>query len=471
LPEKLDTRKIWNQFLDLAKDKIPKSSFQTWIRPANLKSISLENQEVVLEVKNEFSKNLVIQNYYKIILKIFEELTQVNNLDLVIRVNKNLQIKSKDCVLSLSALTDSKDKKDLLGLKKEQNSNLEPRFSFDNFIVGPHNQFAHAVALSVAHNWPRLVIYNPFFIYGDVGLGKTHLMQSIGNYVQKKAFSENQNLKILYITAEKFLNDLIENMKRNQMNNFRAKYRSVNLLLIDDIQFIEGKEATQEEFFHTFNSLKERNNQIILTSDRSPSAIPKLEKRLQSRFEAGLIVDIQHPSYEARVAIIQKKSLELNLELCRESVELLSQGLVGNIRTIEGVLNKIEAYSRFNCIKPNPQTVKEIIELNKPKFESQQRKNKERTIEEISQIVSEKLKIDLKKITDPENTQRDVLEARHLCITLCRWVGVNLTKLKEFFNKQNSSLLNSIKRIEKKSKEDPEFSKFVKDLHDQVKEL
>lgn len=476
----LNKKKIWNQFLELAKNRIPKSSFQTWIQPANLKEIQSEKKQVILEVRNQFSKNLIAQNYYKVIVELFEELTEQDSLELLIEVNNALQVESKNYAPSLSFLADSAEKRAGDRLRNKENaSNLDSRFSFDDFIVGPHNQFAQAVALAVAHNFPKLV-YNPFFIYGEVGLGKTHLMQSVGNYIQKNFSIENEQLKILYITAERFLNDLIENMKKNRMNSFRTKYRSVNLLLIDDIQFIEGKEATQEEFFHTFNALRDSKRQIILTSDRPPSAIPKLEKRLQSRFEAGLIVDIQAPSYETRVAIIQKKSLELSLDLSRELIEFLAENLTNNIRTIEGVLNKIQAYTSFTCQEASLKMVQDLLKLNndnKVKLRDQKGNTKENSkkqkelIEKVSQLVAEKTGLTQEEVTDPENSQRDILDARHICITLSRWAGVSLVQLKAFFNKENSSLLNSINRVNKKSKENTEFSKFIKDLYDQVKEF
>jgi chromosomal replication initiator protein DnaA len=290
-------------------------------------------------------------------------------------------------------------------------ANLNPRYTFDTFVVGTNNQLAHAASLAVAESPAE--IYNPFFIYGGVGLGKTHLMHSVAHFIIKN----NQASKVLYVTSEKFTNELIDSI-RNKNNfsttEFREKYRNIDVLLIDDIQFIIGKESTQEEFFHTFNSLYEAGKQIIISSDKPPKDIETLEERLRSRFEMGLTVDIQAPDYETRMAILRKKEELENYNIDNEVIKYIATNVKSNIRELEGALTKIVALSKLNRKEINLELAEDALkDLISPNNE------REVTPELIINIVSEHYNITPIDIVS-QKRNRDIVYPRQIVMYLCR---------------------------------------------------
>ncbi len=540
--------KIWKSALKVIRDEVPVASFQAWIKSACL--VNLDGNKAHIEVRNEFSRNLLIQNYYKSISKGLE--TALGKpAELIINVNSRLQ--NEDYIPSLSSLDEeityslpsnlrnnSTDRPEPIqannphssdyfsqNLKSNQNtvnqsalsqnatpysgsysssyaSGLNPKFTFDNFIVGSHNQFCHAAALAIGERCNNNS-YNPFFVYGDVGLGKTHIMQAIGNYMQRK----NPQARILYITAEKFLNDLISNMRKSKMNEFRSKYRTLDLLLIDDIQFIEGKETTQEEFFHTFNEIKDHGGQIVLTSDRQPKDIPKLEPRLRSRFEGGLIADIQPPTYETRLAILSRKADELRMKLNPEIADLLALAFPENVRRLDGALTKIQAYSSFTGKTLTIELVEQIMQISaqvikekgdssflqvsqdndqvkpsgqqsKAAFENKTNKESEgkseRKIDSNSQeiisktitLVASKLNISPKQILSRDNSA-EVKNARQLCMNIVRSLGITLGEISSTFDRGNSAILNSCRRISKEAETDQKLKGIILEIEEEVK--
>jgi chromosomal replication initiator protein len=469
----LNLEKVWKSALKAIKEDVPVSSFQAWIKPALL--IDLEGNKATIEVRNEFSRNLLIQNYHRNISKGLQE-SLGQPVDLVIKVNS--QMPAQDYIPSLSSINEPeavpKAPVNNLPLLTTADHGLNPRYVFDNFIVGGHNQFCHAAALAIAERKAGNA-YNPFFIYGDVGLGKTHIMQSIGNYMLGK----NSGSRVIYLSAERFLNDLIACMRKSKMNEFRARYRSVDLLLIDDIQFIEGKETTQEEFFHTFNALKENGSQIVLTSDRPPHAIPRLEPRLCSRFEGGLIADVQAPTYETRLAILARKADELKMILRPEIADLVSRAFAENIRRLEGALVKLQAYTSFTNKPITLELTEHVLQIRKedfvgaselaPAVRSLNGKAFKDILGLIIELVSARIGISGNQIVSRDSTQ-EVKNARQVCMTVARSVGLSLSEISQGFDgRGNSAILNSIKRVQTDAKSDPQLSNMLDEIIAEVK--
>ncbi|MCK4690746.1 MAG: chromosomal replication initiator protein DnaA, partial [Desulfuromonadales bacterium] len=296
---------IWQETLDKLEKEVSPQNFTTWIKPLHF--VEINNDQVTLEVPNRFIKDWLRDNYLKSIENIMSEIGTVNY-----RINIHINAKATTTNLEKKETENKKNPKTIIQERIETFdplSNINTKYTFDSFVSGPSNQFAHAAAMAVANN--PATTYNPLFIYGGVGLGKTHIVHAIGNEILNK----NKGMKIRYYSSEKFTNELINSLRHAKMDEFRNKFRSIDVLLIDDIQFIAGKKSTQEEFFHTFNALYESHKQIVVTSDKFPKEIPALEERLRSRFEWGLIADIQAPDVETKQAILKMKADQNNIIL------------------------------------------------------------------------------------------------------------------------------------------------------------
>ncbi len=311
---------------ELLKEEVTTISYETWIKGIEIQSV--DNEKINLIVTNNFTKDFLMSKYSSLLTNTFNYLT------------------NKDCIVTiysreeLNAAAENGTSTGPIQIEAPINyasANLNPKYTFASFVVGNNNRFAHAAALAVAE--APAASYNPLFIYGGVGLGKTHLMHAIGNEILKN----NRNSRILYVTSEAFTNELINAIKDNTGDQFRNKYRSIDVLLIDDIQFIAGKDRIQEEFFHTFNTLYESGKQVILSSDKPPKDIPLLEDRLKSRFEWGIIADISNPDYETRLAILRKKAQIENIIIDDEILSTIATRIDSNIRELEGALNKLTA--------------------------------------------------------------------------------------------------------------------------------
>lgn len=336
---------LWQIALSRIELNISNATFTTWFR--NTSIINRKDSGVVVSVPNGFSKEWLENKFYKLILRTLRELSpEIKEVSFIIESKKGLlssvsstgrsensQKKSEQALVDQLAF-------DELAVDKE--TNLNPKYTFENFIVGAFNEVAHAASFSVAQNPGHF--YNPLYIYGGVGLGKTHLLQAVGNKVKQTI----KDKKIRYITSEKFTNDFIGALRSQLLKEFREEYRKLDILIIDDIQFIAKKERTQEEFFHTFNSLYENNRQIVISSDRPPKSIDAIEERLRSRFEGGLMADVSYPDYETRVAILRAKLLEKNAVLSNDVVEYLVENVQSNIRELEGALNITLTLSKEN---------------------------------------------------------------------------------------------------------------------------
>ena len=327
-----DTRKIWEQVLDYVKPRVGSEVIETWFQPVVLESV--DGVQAKISVPNKFFGEWLGRNYRDLISEAFTTIQSLGPLRIDFVVRQKHQEGANETVPKPLTPTDS----GAFSIRSRRISLPNPKYTFKNFVVGASNQFAHAACLAVAEAPARA--YNPLFIYGGVGLGKTHLLNSIGNYV-----AERGDMRIAYVTTEQFTNEVINSIRYDKMVELRRRYRNVDMLLIDDIQFLAGKERTQEEFFHTFNTLYEARKQIVLSSDRFPKEMPSMEERLRSRFEWGLIADLQQPDVETRIAILRKKSEEEGIAIGEDVVQLLATNLKSNIREIEGALIRLGAYA------------------------------------------------------------------------------------------------------------------------------
>lgn len=385
----------WEEIIKTLKSNysIRDVSFKTWIKP--LKVNRVEDNVLYLNFETDqlnFPIKHVIDNYKIPLMVTIAEITGVKyEIDISIPNNK-----VKENIL-----------------KEQKNLNLNPKYTFDTFVVGNNNKFAQNAALAVAESPGKS--YNPLFIYGGPGLGKTHLMQAIGNYI----ISENEDIKVLYVTSENFLNEVIDSIRKSKnnsssMTDFRNKYRSVDVLLIDDIQFIIGKDSTQEEFFNTFNALYSSEKQIIITSDRPPKEMKILEERMRSRFEWGLLADIGNPDYETRMAIILNKVSSEHINLNNEILEFIAKNIKSNIRQIEGALNKLSAYSHLENKEITLDIAKEqlqnIISPNKPR---------EITPQLIIEVVAEHFNLSIDQMIS-KNRTNTVAKPRQIAMYLCK---------------------------------------------------
>ena len=359
---------VWKAVLGEIELSLSRVNFVTWFKDTFISQF--ENNRVIVCVPSAFVKKWLEEKYHKNIIKALENVTKQEIKEIIYKVELKKQDTKDSFVINtaddLEDRVEASETKDVAGNGNENNNGTEngngksinkfglnSRYLFENFIVGKGNELAHAACLAVVNNLGEA--YNPLFIYGGVGLGKTHLLQAIGNAVAKKTD------KILYCTSEKFTNNYIQAVKSGKAKEFKNLYRNVDLLLVDDIQFMGGKDGTQEEFFHTFNELQQNNKQIVLTSDRPPKAMPAIEKRLISRFESGMVADVGKPDIETKLVILEKKAIEKNFPLDREILAYVAEHVQNNIRELEGALNKVIVFHQFRGIKPDLKSVKEIL--------------------------------------------------------------------------------------------------------------
>ncbi|MBU5335393.1 chromosomal replication initiator protein DnaA [Intestinibacter bartlettii] len=328
----MDIVSLWKKTLQLIKGEVASASFETFFK--NTVPIETNSNELTLLAPTEFAEDILRTRYLNLIESCLSQLTS-NKFEIKIISDSN--------EVEQNPLKTSNNNHNI---NNNSNNNiirnyprLNPKYTFDTFVIGNSNRFAHAACVAVAESPAKA--YNPLFLYGGVGLGKTHLMHAIGHSIMK----EQNDAKVVYVSSEKFTNELINSIKSDKNEEFRDKYRNVDILLIDDIQFIAGKEGTQEEFFHTFNALHEANKQIIISSDRPPKEIPTLEDRLRSRFEMGLIADIQPPDFETRIAILKTKAQIENMDIPNEVMNYIATYIKSNIRELEGALTRVVAYS------------------------------------------------------------------------------------------------------------------------------
>jgi len=440
---------IWSKTVEKLKNKISEQNFTTWIEPIN--PIKMVGNQVNVEVPNKFIKDWINDNYKSEIEKALSDVGTVN-YELNIIINKKNSNKRSKKIETIK-------KENIANINKKMDyiPNLNSKYTFDTFVAGTSNQFAHAAAMAVSNN--PATTYNPLFIYGGVGLGKTHLINAIGNEIYKR----DSNTKICYYSSEKFTNELINSLRHAKMNEFRNKFRSIDILLIDDIQFIAGKKSTQEEFFHTFNALYESHKQIIVTSDKFPKEIPDLEERLRSRFEWGLIADIQAPDTETKQAILKMKADQNKINISEDVIYFLANSISNNVRELEGYLIRIGAYSSLTSTPITIDMAKKI--LKNILIEN----SKEITVEKIQKKVADHFQI---KTSDLKSTKRlkNIVFPRQVAMYISR----NLTSLSypeigtKFGGKDHSTIIHAIKKIEKTMKEDLYVKNIIEKLIDNL---
>lgn len=428
---------IWVIIKDLLKTKVTEVAFNVWLSP--LEFVDFTDDTLTLSI-SEFKKKIVSSKFTELIEKTSEEVVGFP--------------------IKLCLESPKEDGEEEETEKQDNRTGADYNYTFDNFIIGPSNRFAHAAALNVAHSPGKA--YNPLFIYGHSGLGKTHLLCAIMNQVREN----NPNSNIIYTSGEHFTNELVYYIGNHNTHAFHEKYRSADLLLVDDIQFISKKEATQEEFFHTFNALNDAGKQIVLTSDRPPKEMMTLEERLRTRFECGLIADIQPANLETRMAIVKKKSDDLGLGLSDEVVNYLAENIKKNIRQLEGAVKKIKAYQDVEGTKPNvaiaKRAISDIINDNQPT---------PITVENIINEVSRTFNV------TPADIRSD---KRNANISLARQVAIYIVhaittlSLKaigaEFGNKHYSTIIYSLKEIEDKLSENVQLKATVDDIIKNINE-
>lgn len=344
----MTNEELWQAVLAQIQLNISQANFATWFKDTEI--ISQKGGKVLVLVPNSFAKEWLEQKYGKTIFKILHSLNEE-----IKEVKYEVGKSSLKVFKRTSLITTESGQLEFQEFEIDQETNLNLKYTFENFVVGPFNELAHAAAWAVAKNPGQ--VYNPLFIYGGVGLGKTHLLQAVGNEVIKN-FPQK---KVKYIPSEKFTSEVVTSIKNHQMENFKSVYQVIDILIIDDIQFLAGKEKTQEEFFHIFNSLYEKNKQIILSSDRPPKAIPALTERLRSRFEGGMIADIGYPDLETRIAILKTKALERKVEFSDEVYNYIASNIQRNIRQLEGALNRLVVYQKLNNQTPDLEITKSLL--------------------------------------------------------------------------------------------------------------
>lgn len=346
----MDTQELWQATLAQLQFHTSKAGFATWFK--NTSILSQKEGELVVAVPNNFSKEWLENKYGKVIFKIIRELNgEIKEVRYVVGKPDGAV---KEIVVSQHPLQ-QESQLELQGLKVNKATNLNPRYTFSNFIVGPFNELAHAASLGILKNPGHA--YNPLFVYGGVGLGKTHLLQAVGNHFAL----ESPQKKIRYVSSERFTSGVVSAIRNRQVDAFRGVYREIDVLIIDDVQFLAGKDKTQEELFHTFNTLYDQGKQIIFSSDRPPKAIPAIEERLRSRFEGGMIADIGHPDFETRLAILKTKAQELAAEFEEEIYEYIASHVQRNIRELEGALNRVIAFRNLHGKKPSLQEARAFL--------------------------------------------------------------------------------------------------------------
>jgi chromosomal replication initiator protein len=441
---------LWNKALATIETKLSKPSFETWLK--STKAHSLQGDTLTITAPNEFARDWLEERYSQLIAGILYEITgEELGVKFIIPQNQNeeetnLRVPPKK----------TKREDDVPDLPQ---SLLNPKYTFDTFVIGSGNRFAHAASLAVAEAPAKA--YNPLFIYGGVGLGKTHLMHAIGHYV----LDHNPSAKVVYLSSEKFTNEFINSIRDNKAIEFRNKYRNVDVLLIDDIQFLAGKESTQEEFFHTFNTLHEESKQIVISSDRPPREIPTLEDRLRSRFEWGLITDITPPDLETRIAILRKKAKAEGLDIPNEVMLYIANQIDSNIRELEGALIRVVAYSSLINKDINAdlaaEALKDIIPSAKPKVI---------TIQEIQRVVGEQFNVKLEDFKAKKRT-KSVAFPRQIAMYLSRELtDFSLPKIgEEFGGRDHTTVIHAHEKISKLLQTDPALQKQIQEIQEMLK--
>lgn len=423
-----ELKDIWNTTLELIEQRISGPSFETWLKETE--ALSRIGDNLVIGVPTDFVKEWLENRYSQLICDVLQEVTGS-------RIHVTFIVGSATKMAEPFARGD-----------EISSAQLNPKYTFESFVIGNSNRFAHAAALAVAEAPAKA--YNPLFIYGGVGLGKTHLMHAIGHFVHR----HYPSFKVVYLSTEKFTNEFINSIRDNRTGEFRNKYRNIDVLLIDDIQFLAGKESTQEEFFHTFNALHENNKQIIISSDRQPREIPTLEDRLRSRFEWGLITDIQPPDLETRAAILRKKAAIENINISDDNILLVANKITTNIRELEGALTRIKAYSSMTGQEIDESLIEKTLKDLLPSAEDEPV-----NVEKIQKIVAEYFNLRIEDMKTKKRTNA-VAHPRQIAMYLCRELtDLSLPKIgEEFGGRDHTTVMHAQDKVRSSIETNPNIA-------------
>ncbi len=451
---------IWEETLEVIREQISNPSFKTWFSETEPVGITADGT-LRFSVPNEFIQDWISTHYNSLIA---ETISDISGQDF------EVQFLTPEELEKIGPQEKSRGGEDEQGEEKiiqdvdnsQLKSGLNEKYTFDTFVVGNSNRFAHAASLAVAEAPAKA--YNPLFIYGEVGLGKTHLMQAIAHFI----LDHNPDQKVVYVSSETFTNELINAIKDDKTVDFRNKYRNIDILLVDDIQFLAGKERTQEEFFHTFNALHEANRQLIISSDRPPKEIPTLEERLRSRFEWGLITDIQKPDLETRIAILRKKADLENLEIPNEVIIYIANKIQSNIRELEGALIKVIAYSELVDRDVDLELAQEAL---KDLVTEESEEEVELDIAAIKKVVSDHYGITIEEMDSKRRTQNIVLP-RQVAMYLSRELTDSSLPMigEEFGDRDHTTVMYAHDKISQKQEDDREFKKTLEQLERELQQ-
>lgn len=436
---------VWHEVLQVARERIEATKYATWFAP--LKPLSGAAGMLRIAVPNKFVRDWLVEHYHEFITDTLQELTGVPYQVFFV-------VQEPAEAAPLVEPSDATPTNGSVRSASTTGQAFNTRFTFETFVVGSSNQFAHAACLAVARHPART--YNPLFIYGDVGLGKTHLLHAIGHYVQQT----HKDMMTCYVSSEKFLNDLVSALSHDKMDDFRNRYRKNDVILVDDVQFLIGKERTQEEFFHTFNVLFNDNKQIVLTSDKLPKDMVGLEKRLRSRFEWGLVADLQAPDLETKIAILTKKAEYMQMPLPDEVAWFLARRLRGDVRKLEGALNVIEAFTSMTGQQITVHLVQSLIgEL------ADVQEERPIAIPDIERVVADRYKLK-GALLRSKKRNKEIAHARHVAMYLARTLtNASLPQIgKSFGDRDHTSVLHACNKIKGMVEDDWRFKEEVEQL-------
>ena len=459
----MDSSSLWQTVLGEIEVSISSGNFNTWFKGTEL--VEVRESDLVISVNNLFKKYQLEGKYLDLITDIVKK-NGIDKPNIIFKIAGNISTTKQDeenIVLPERMMASESTPasplnyvSDSNGLSHSYRQNLIEKYTIDNFVVGSGNELAFAACQSIIQKPGKK--YNPLFLYGGVGIGKTHLMQAVGNALKK----QNPNFNILYISTEQFVQEFVDSLRKRKTQEFAHYYRSADVLIVDDIQFIAGKEKIQEEFFHTFNALHQAEKQIILSSDKPPKEIPSIEERLKSRFEWGMSIDMQYPDYETRCAIIKSKSDSLNISLKSEVIEYIANITTSNVRELEGLLNQLLAFCDMRAIEPTLSVAESIIGIskNRPKHLSSKM---------VIEKVSKHYQISLDDLTGPKR-DKDIVVPRQVAMYLLREeLKLSYPKIaRELGRKDHTTALHSVDKIHNEIDINPDIKKAINDIKEKL---